>query len=205
MLDRRNDFPPYHGGFYGRFLPCRESVGAIGSNSRSTRPTRTPIAVLEAAVAIYPNNSYGQRNLGACLLAMKELERGTACLMRAAELNPKDQQAFLGLAEAYRMAANSQASLNLFFCDPRAAGPVSRWSLVSWTPLAGSRASICFRETADGIIAVGEYRGNFVRERPVQGSPNFGDALGERGRWIPSAVRKSSYLPEIYLTWNDRA
>ena len=35
---------------------------------------------------------------------MKELERGTACLLKATQLNPKDQQAFLGLAEAYRMA-----------------------------------------------------------------------------------------------------
>ena len=64
------------------------------------------VAILEEAVAADPSNSWAQRNLGGCLLALREVERGTACLLRATQLNPKDQQAFLGLAEAYRMAGN---------------------------------------------------------------------------------------------------
>ena len=64
------------------------------------------VAILEEAVAADPSNSWAQRNLGGCLLALGEVDRGTACLLRATELNPKDQQAFLGLAEAYRMAGN---------------------------------------------------------------------------------------------------
>ena len=79
---------------------------ALGVTYAKEDNNRAAIAVLEEAVAIDPSNSYAQRNLGGCLLAMKELERGTACLLKATELNPKDQQAFLGLAEAYRMAAN---------------------------------------------------------------------------------------------------
>ncbi len=68
------------------------------------------VTVLEKTVAADPNNSWAQRNLGACLLALDEVDRGTACLLRATELNPKDQQAFLGLAEAYRMAGNLEKS-----------------------------------------------------------------------------------------------
>jgi tetratricopeptide (TPR) repeat protein len=64
------------------------------------------VAILEKAVAVDPSNSWAQRNLGGCLLALDEVDRGTACLLRATELNPKDQQAFLGLAEAHRMAGN---------------------------------------------------------------------------------------------------
>ena len=64
------------------------------------------VAILEEAVAADPNNSWAQRNLGGCLLALDEVDRGTTCLLRATELNPKDQQAFLGLAEAHRMAGN---------------------------------------------------------------------------------------------------
>ena len=35
---------------------------------------------------------------------MKEVDRATACLLQATQLNPKDQKAFFGLGEAYRMA-----------------------------------------------------------------------------------------------------
>ena len=44
-MDRRIDFSPYHGGFYGEFLLGREPVGPIGPDSRSTRPTRTPTSL----------------------------------------------------------------------------------------------------------------------------------------------------------------
>jgi len=64
------------------------------------------VAVLEEAVVADSDNSWAQRNLGGCLLALDQVDRGTACLLRATQLNPKDQQAFLGLAEAYRMAGN---------------------------------------------------------------------------------------------------
>ena len=62
------------------------------------------VEILEKALADDPDNPWGQRNLGGCLLAMGEVERATACLLRATELNPKDQQAFFGLGEAYRAA-----------------------------------------------------------------------------------------------------
>jgi Flp pilus assembly protein TadD len=62
------------------------------------------VAILNKAVADDPDNPWGQRNLGGCLLAMGEVERGTACLLRATELSPRDQQAFYGLGEAYRAA-----------------------------------------------------------------------------------------------------
>ena len=64
------------------------------------------VEILEKAIAADPNNPWAQRNLGGCLLALKEVDRAIACLLRATQLNPKDQQAFFGLGEAYRVAEN---------------------------------------------------------------------------------------------------
>jgi tetratricopeptide (TPR) repeat protein len=77
---------------------------ALGVTYAKEEHYQEAVTILEKAVAADPNNSWAQRNLGGCLLALKEVERGTACLLRATQLNPKDQQAFLGLAEACRMA-----------------------------------------------------------------------------------------------------
>jgi len=41
-------------------------------------------------------------NLGFCLLKAGQAERAGVCFERATELAPKDQAAFLGLAQAYR-------------------------------------------------------------------------------------------------------
>jgi tetratricopeptide (TPR) repeat protein len=62
------------------------------------------VEILEEAVAAEPDNPWAQRNLGGCLLALKEVDRAIACLLRATQLNPKDQQAYFGLGEAYRVA-----------------------------------------------------------------------------------------------------
>jgi len=79
---------------------------ALGVTYAKEERHQEAVAVLEEAVAADPNNSWAQRNLGGCLWALGEVERGTSCLLRATELNPKDQQAFLGLAEAYRMSGD---------------------------------------------------------------------------------------------------
>jgi tetratricopeptide (TPR) repeat protein len=79
---------------------------ALGVTYAKEEHHQDAVAILEEAVAADPSNSWAQRNLGACLLALGEVERATACLLRATELAPKDQQAFLGLAEAYRMSGD---------------------------------------------------------------------------------------------------
>ena len=72
------------------------------------------VEILEIVVSGDPDNSWGQRNLGGCLLAMGEVQRATACLLRATELNPKDQQAFFGLGEAYRAAEEFEKADDAF-------------------------------------------------------------------------------------------
>lgn len=79
---------------------------ALGVTYAKEERHQEAVPILEKAVAADTDNSWAQRNLGACLLALGQVDRGTTCLLRATELNPKDQQAFLGLAEAYRMAGN---------------------------------------------------------------------------------------------------
>jgi tetratricopeptide (TPR) repeat protein len=64
------------------------------------------VDILEEVVSADPNNPWALRNLGACLLALKQVDRAISCLLRATQLNPQDQQAFFGLAEAYRAADN---------------------------------------------------------------------------------------------------
>jgi tetratricopeptide (TPR) repeat protein len=64
------------------------------------------VEILEEAVAADPDNPWAQRNLGGCLLALNEVDRATACLLRATQLNPKDEQAFFGLGKAYGEAGN---------------------------------------------------------------------------------------------------
>jgi tetratricopeptide (TPR) repeat protein len=60
------------------------------------------IPLLERAVADDPQNPWAHRNLGFCLLKAGQSERASVCLQRATQLAPKDQAAFLGLAQAYR-------------------------------------------------------------------------------------------------------
>jgi len=60
------------------------------------------IPLLERAVADDPQNPWAQRNLGFCLLKAGQAERAGVCFKRATQLAPKDQAAFLGLAQAYR-------------------------------------------------------------------------------------------------------
>lgn len=79
---------------------------ALGVTYAKEERNREAVEILERAVADDPQNPWGQRNLGGCLLALGDVERATACLLRSTELNPKDQQAFYGLAEAYRAASN---------------------------------------------------------------------------------------------------
>ena len=60
------------------------------------------IPLLERAVADDPKNLWAQRNLGFCLLKAGQADRASVCFQRATQLAPKDQAAFLGLAQAYR-------------------------------------------------------------------------------------------------------
>ena len=83
-----------------------DSLVALGVVYAKEGRNEEAVEVLERAVAAAPNNPWAQRNLGACLLALEQLDRATSCLLRATQLNPKDQQAFFGVAEAYRAAGN---------------------------------------------------------------------------------------------------
>ena len=60
------------------------------------------ILLLERAVTDDPRNPWAQRNLGFCLLKAGQADRASACFLRTTQLAPKDQAAFLGLAQAYR-------------------------------------------------------------------------------------------------------
>ncbi len=77
---------------------------ALGVTYAKEGRNEEAVKMLEEAVAAEPSNPWAQRNLGGCLLALKEVDRAISCLLRATELNPKDQQAFFGLGEAYRVA-----------------------------------------------------------------------------------------------------
>ena len=81
-----------------------DSLVALGVVYAREGRNEEAVEILEKAVAAAPNNPWAQRNLGACLLALEQIDRATSCLLQATELNPKDQQAFFGLAEAYRSA-----------------------------------------------------------------------------------------------------
>ena len=80
------------------------SLVALGVAYATEGHHREAVEVLERAVAADPNNPWAQKNLGGCLLALKEVDRATACLLRATQLNSKDQDALFGLGEAYRLA-----------------------------------------------------------------------------------------------------
>jgi tetratricopeptide (TPR) repeat protein len=60
------------------------------------------VDLTRARVAVDPKNPWGQRNLGFCLLKAGQAERASVSLQRATELAPKDQAAFLGLAQAHK-------------------------------------------------------------------------------------------------------
>ncbi len=77
---------------------------ALGVTYAKEGRNQEAVKILEEAVAAEPNNPWAQRNLGGCLLALREVDRAISCLLRATQLNPKDQQAFFGLGEAYRVA-----------------------------------------------------------------------------------------------------
>jgi tetratricopeptide (TPR) repeat protein len=77
---------------------------ALGVTYAKEGRNQEAVELLEEAVAAEPNNPWAQRNLGGCLLALKEVDRAISCLLRATQLNPKDQQAFFGLGEAYQVA-----------------------------------------------------------------------------------------------------
>ena len=51
--------------------------------------------ILKEVVAADPNNLWAQQNLNQGLLALGDVERSTACLLRTSRLNPKDQQTFM--------------------------------------------------------------------------------------------------------------
>ena len=80
------------------------SLVALGVAYATDGLHREAVDVLERAVAADPNNPWAQKNLGGCLLALEEADRAVICLLRATQLNPKDQQSFYGLGEAYRLA-----------------------------------------------------------------------------------------------------
>ena len=77
---------------------------ALGVTYAKEGRNQEAVKILEEAVSAEPDNPWAQRNLGGCLLALKEVDRAISCLLRATQLNPKDQQAFFGLGEAYRVA-----------------------------------------------------------------------------------------------------
>ena len=81
-----------------------DSRVALGVAYAKEGRNQEAVKILEEAVSAEPNNPWAQRNLGGCLLAVKEVDRAISCLLRATQLNPKDQQAFFGLGEAYRVA-----------------------------------------------------------------------------------------------------
>ena len=57
--------------------------------------------ILQRAVSLDPNNPYALRNLGSCLLSLREsIEHATDLLKISASLLPNDQQAWVGLAQA---------------------------------------------------------------------------------------------------------
>lgn len=77
---------------------------ALGVTYAKEGRNQEAVKILEEAVSIEPSNPWAYRNLGGCLLALKEVDRAISCLLRATQLNSKDQQAFFGLGEAYRVA-----------------------------------------------------------------------------------------------------
>ena len=81
---------------------------ALGVTFATEGRHQEAIKEFERAVAVDPSNPWAQRNLGGCLLALKDVDRATPLLLRATQLNPKDQKAFYGLGEAYRVADKLQ-------------------------------------------------------------------------------------------------
>jgi tetratricopeptide (TPR) repeat protein len=79
---------------------------ALGVTYAKEGRNQEAVEILEEAVSADPNNPWAQRNLGGCLLALRDVDRAIFCLRRATELNAEDQQAFFGLGEAYRVAGN---------------------------------------------------------------------------------------------------
>lgn len=61
---------------------------------------------LKRSVNLDKNNSYAQRNLGACYLRLEQYEEALPCLQRTIELDPLDQRAWFGLGQAHEINNN---------------------------------------------------------------------------------------------------
>jgi len=61
---------------------------------------------LQRAVIEAPHNPWAQRNLGACLLKLRQAEQAVEPLRKATELNPTDERAWYGLAQALELTGD---------------------------------------------------------------------------------------------------
>jgi tetratricopeptide (TPR) repeat protein len=61
---------------------------------------------LQRAVSEAPDNPWAQRNLGACLLKLRQAEQAVEPLRKATELNPTDERAWYGLAQALELTGD---------------------------------------------------------------------------------------------------
>ena len=57
-----------------------------------------------------PDNPWAQRNLGACLLKLRQAEQAVEPLRKATELSPTDERAWYGLAQALEMTGDSSGA-----------------------------------------------------------------------------------------------
>jgi len=61
---------------------------------------------LQRAVSEAADNPWAQRNLGACLLKLRQAEQAVEPLRKATELNPTDERAWYGLAQALELTGD---------------------------------------------------------------------------------------------------
>lgn len=65
---------------------------------------------LRQALGDDPNNPWAHRNLGGCLLNLNRAEEAIVHLQRAAELNPSDERAWYGLAQAQEVSGDTASA-----------------------------------------------------------------------------------------------
>ncbi len=79
---------------------------ALGVALTRQEKNEQALVELQRAVSEAPDNPWAQRNLGACLLKLRQAEQAVEPLRKATELNPTDERAWYGLAQALELTGD---------------------------------------------------------------------------------------------------